>query len=81
MNVAYSISDRDVTKLFEVVIEGQLMSSDLKLVIKSETFKIESSNYVVRYKIFRTFKSLKISVVVKNEDNSKMEHLKGSPGK
>ena len=55
------------------------MTSDLKVVVKAETFDIGAGNLIVRYKVFRTFKSLKISVTVKDK-KEKRRHVAGSPG-
>ncbi len=74
-----SITDRSIGSSLEVVIEGQLLSTDLKIGVKTETFFQGDGDFVVRYKLYRTFRSLKISVSVEDE-KKKRRNLSGSPG-
>jgi hypothetical protein len=74
-----SVTDVSVRHLLDVVVEGQLLSSDLKIVLKSETFDAGAGNFIVRYKIYRTFKTFRISVTVKT-GKDKRKHVTGSPG-
>ena len=74
-----SITDRSIGSSLEVVIEGQLLSTDLKIGVKTETFFQGDGDFVVRYKLYRTFRSLKISVSIEDE-KKKRRNLSGSPG-